>query len=229
MTWFDTDIVKSNILESIVESSSSTPQNDITINSNTNTISQTSAKKKKSLRRSYSHNDLENIILTQDDDDDVEQIYYDINNIRLQQHTVQTKLNETFELAVPKSAHKVIVSPRQYEKTIPVYDLNVSSDSLNAPCLSSSINQSTDSFKINEISHLSNESDHINVNETSQLMTNLINMVKSSNVYSNLMSTSNSTKIVASDCSSYMQLSNQINQIVQFGIKCRESLVLKKV
>lgn len=234
-------MVKSNILESIVESSSSTPQNDITLN-NSNTLNQTSAKKKKIIRRSYSHNDLENIILAQDDEDDAEnQVYYDNNIIQQQQQPIHhqnqilnisngvIRLNETFELTEPKSAHKIVVSPRPYDKNIPVYDLNASCDSLNAPCLSSSVNQSIDNIKINEISQLSNESEHISWNETSQLLANLSNLIKNSHVHTCLLNASNSTKIVASDCSSYMQLSNQINQLIQFGLKCKDNLVLKKV
>lgn len=181
-----------------------------------------SEKKRKSLRRSYSHNDLQNIILAQDDDYEV---YYDNQQVNVS--VGQVKLNETFELACPQSARKIHITPK-HAHDVPVYDLNdsQSNDSLMNGLMSSSLSQSIDSLKINEISSLSNESDCITAAESVNFFMNLMNIIKVSK-QSNVLD--GSCKIVAEDCGSYMQLSSQINQLIKFGNKCKDSLVLKKV
>lgn len=245
---------KKHNLESIVESSSSTPQNDLTLMSpqsvnmaNTscgyvNYIASggQSQKKRKSLRRSYSHNDLKNIILAQEDDDEDDnnyynEVFYDNNNIQNSSGIV--RLNETFELNAPQSTHKINISSSQFTSShiqnglIPLYDLNASNDSLmnNGGPMSSSLSQSLDSLKINEVSCLSDESKLANTTDkiANALQAACATLLDLSEISALMNGTA--TKLVANDCNAYMQLSNKLNELNKIHAKLKESLVLKKV
>lgn len=232
LTWLDVE--KKQNLESIVESSSSTPQNDITLmspnlSSSVYKSSIVREKNRKSLRRSYSHNDLKNIILAQEDEENYDnQVFYD-NNVNLNLQDFSVRLNETLELSVPQSSRKINISASQFtsqvkNEAVPIYDLNTSNDSLMNGPMSSSLSQSLDSLKINEVSYLSEDYKFTNPDKIASALQALIDHSEVSALMNGSI-----TKIVANDCNSYMHLSNKLNELNKVSAKLKECLVLKKV
>jgi hypothetical protein len=188
-----------------------------------------SEKNRKSLRRSYSHNDLKNIILAQEDEENYDnQVFYD-NNVNLNLQDFSVRLNETFELSVPQSSRKTNISASQFtsqvkNEAVPIYDLNTSNDSLMNGPMSSSLSQSLDSLKINEVSYLSEDYKFTNPDKIASALQALIDHSEVSALMNGSI-----TKIVANDCNSYMHLSNKLNELNKVSAKLKECLVLKKV
>ena len=156
-------------------------------------------------------------------------MFYDNNNVNTNLQDLSVPLNETFELSVPQSSCKINITASQFTNhvqngTVPVYDLNASTDSLMNEPLSNSLSQSLDSLKINEVSYLSDDTKFTDADKIASAVQALINHSEISSLMNGSI-----TRIVASDCNAYIYLSSKLNELNKMSAKLKECLVLKKI